>query len=277
MSATKRTTSWGCAMAGCLALAVPAVAEGPVRFSHETHIDSADLECAACHRSKPEGMELRTKVCSTCHDDGAPAWKLEPKAKRLKATFSHEAHASAGDCLDCHRAVLTSENTQGKPMARVGDCDACHAKAEAKVVESNCHKCHATDARKMVPDDHRAGWLARHGAESQDRVFDEHGRDCKACHGQNACVRCHRSERPKSHTGLWRVRLHGKEASWDRESCKTCHETSTCTQCHRSTRPMNHNASWRAMHGLAASGSGESCTVCHRASQCAACHRSEGK
>ena len=278
MSATKKTILWGLAAAGCAIFALPAGAEEPpAEFSHKVHVKAADLECGACHVTKPAGMELRTKNCAMCHDDETPVWRLEPKAKRLQAKFDHQAHAEAGECLDCHPAVMKPKNTRGRPMLRVEDCGACHRKTEAEVVEANCGACHASDARKIVPADHQAGWMSRHGAESQDRVFDEHGRDCKACHGQDACTSCHRTRKPASHTGLWRVRLHGQEASWDRDSCKTCHETNTCTRCHQSTRPMNHSAAWRSQHGLAAETTGnESCTVCHRASQCAACHRSGG-
>jgi hypothetical protein len=264
--------------AGGLALAATAVAGSePVGFSHKLHVDSAGLECTVCHKQTPTKVELDTKSCSECHDP-IPAWKMESKAKRLKIAFPHAAHAKAGACLDCHEAVLSDDAAGGKPMATFEDCSSCHRRKKVQVPEASCERCHGSDARKIVPEDHHgASWIERHGAEAEDRVFEKHGTDCKACHGQETCASCHRKTRPKSHTGLWRVRTHGSAASWDRDSCKTCHETSSCTRCHATTKPMNHNGSWRAMHGLAAGSSGnESCAVCHKPSYCASCHRQSG-
>jgi hypothetical protein len=99
----------------------------------------------------------------------------------------------------------------------------------------------------------------------------EHGKDCALCHARSACVSCHRSTMPRSHTGLWRERLHGKEAEWDREACRTCHETGACVSCHRRTQPLNHRGDWIANHGRI-SGFEEGCTVCHSSSWCRDCH-----
>lgn len=274
MSLSTKKLAWGAALCVGLAVAAPALSEELADFSHRVHVKASGLECAACHKQTAAGVELLREGCADCHDDGTPAWKLEPKARRLGISFPHEAHARQGECLDCHQAVLSTKNTEGKPILELEGCTRCHEKKQVRIAEASCARCHGGDARKLAPSDHRGTWIARHGAEARMRVFEEHGRDCRACHGRDACAKCHRERRPRSHTGLWRVRLHGSAAAWDRESCKTCHETSTCTRCHSSTRPMNHTAAWRSTHGLAAGGFGnESCAVCHRPAQCASCHR----
>ena len=84
---------------------------------------------------------------------------------------------------------------------------------------------------------------------------------------------CHNLVMPRSHNGLWRVRMHGLAASWDRDRCKTCHESGVCVRCHATERPLNHVGNWGTVHGLAASTSdNEHCATCHRGSFCVQCH-----
>jgi hypothetical protein len=157
------------------------------------------------------------------------------------------------------------------PKAR---CAQCHAERGLVRVEARCEACHGQDLKKVKPADHTTSWTRRHGEESRERTFAEHGKACSLCHGTDTCVRCHRQKAPDSHTGLWRVRMHGVAAEFDRDGCKACHETGVCTRCHRVTRPVNHVGAWSQTHGLAAATTdNQSCRVCHKASFCAACHR----
>jgi hypothetical protein len=277
MSRPIRSSFWVAAAASALLLSAPALSDELAAFSHRVHVKSAGMECSACHAQTAAGVELRTGGCGECHDDGVPKWRLEPKARPLAARFPHARHAGKVECLECHRAVLTDQNTAGAPVLGFEGCARCHSLRQVPLTEASCARCHGDEARRGPPGDHRGAWLSRHGAEAQGRGIVGHGRDCRSCHGSDACARCHRERRPRSHTGLWRVRLHGSAAAWDRDSCKTCHETGTCTACHDSTRPLNHTSAWRATHGLAAGAeSNERCAVCHRPSQCAACHRARG-
>jgi hypothetical protein len=78
--------------------------------------------------------------------------------------------------------------------------------------------------------------------------------------------------RPKSHTGLWRLRTHGAAAAFDSESCRTCHVTGMCIQCHRTNAPLKHRGAWSKLHDYAAGTFADSnCYVCHNKGQCLAC------
>jgi hypothetical protein len=247
-------------------------------FVHKMHIEEG-AECTTCHDTESgEGLPgLKKEACEDCHDEGAPGWKLPKRAARLPIRFPHKIHAEAGECKDCHEKTIEGSQVAGQPILTHADCLACHEENGVEVSGGNCAACHGSDPRKEPPGDHRHGWLNRHGEESKWRVFDAHGKDCSLCHRSATCLNCHKTRRPKNHSGLWRMRTHGLAAEWDRETCKTCHETGTCIRCHRSTEPLNHKGGWRATHGLAAqTRSNQHCAVCHNLSWCAACHQGEG-
>jgi len=154
------------------------------------------------------------------------------------------------------------------------DCQKCHVESGVELKEKNCLACHGSDPRKEIPADHKVVWKKRHGMESEWRAFDDHGRDCKLCHRDNACLACHRSQQPETHSGMWRVRAHGKAAAWDDRGCKTCHETGSCIRCHREQKPLNHVGNWRMLHGRVGGAFFSNCSVCHRLAEpnCAECH-----
>jgi hypothetical protein len=254
-------------------LAATSQAADPAKpFSHKQHLEEG-AECATCHKAV-EGQALpvlNQEGCTDCHDDGAPAWTLPAKAARLPFAFPHALHAEAAECKDCHQAVAEETQAAGKLPVDHARCTACHQ--ENDVAVRQCKQCHGVDATKVKPADHAQAWSRKHGEESRWRQFGQHGQDCSLCHRADGCQTCHKSARPRNHTGLWRTRTHGVAAGWDRDACKTCHETGACIRCHQTSQPLNHKGAWRSTHGLAAqSRSNEHCTTCHQLSWCAACH-----
>lgn len=273
-----RAVSAAAAALAALLLAGAARAAEPTRpFSHETHFLGAGVACTTCH-PQPAGAAppaVERKACAVCHEQATPAYLplAKPAPLGLPVAFPHGQHVRGGvACVDCHDRILEPAVAAG-PVLGPARCFACHAERAPAGVQAACAGCHGVPMRKTRPADHATAWAARHGPESRLRVFDQHGRDCFACHGNDACRSCHRVQAPRSHTGLWRLRTHGVAASWDREGCKTCHEAGGCTGCHRETRPLNHTASWRAVHGLAAqSADNQTCAACHARGFCAGCH-----
>ncbi len=259
------------------ALTVPKLAETPVPFKHSVHLEEG-AECAECHKQgegKP-GMVLNKEYCLECHEDGVPAYTLPARSRKLKAAFPHKLHVESAECTDCHGYIKTDEIKAGAPALGFDKCTACHSENEIVIEAGNCNACHAKNMRLVEPSDHKGLWMKLHGDESNWRVFDEHGKDCRTCHGDDSCTTCHKETRPRSHTGLWRMRGHGLEAGWDRESCKTCHETGTCIRCHKETQPLSHKGPWKYFHGLAAETTGnEHCATCHSPGQCAQCHANQ--
>ncbi|MBM4371980.1 MAG: cytochrome c3 family protein [Deltaproteobacteria bacterium] len=254
-------------LAGVLLVAGAPEAGAPRTFPHEPHL-AEDLECGHCHEAGDGGaMKLTTGSCGDCHDGGAPHYRAAAVPGGRFLRFPHAVHAEAFACADCHKAPDVAF-PRGKPA-----CDACHRDNDVRIPAAACARCHGAPAQKLVPPDHGGAWRSRHGREARWRVFDRHGETCAACHGSEGCETCHRTERPRSHTGLWRLRTHGASASWDRDSCRTCHETGSCEACHASTAPLNHVGAWSTLHGLTArTRSDESCAACHGPGWCASCH-----
>lgn len=268
-----------------LALAGPAfqaVAIDPVRFPHATHSYFfslvGDRRCLICHELPSKGPPtVRLKEgCGNCHGDDVPTY-LEPAplpqraaSGRLVVSFSHERHAASPriGCSGCHRPTPEGE---ARGLTADRDCDACHARLGAD--RRDCNGCHAIDAKAWVPPDHGGAWTRSLHSLDGPLSSGQHGRDCRTCHGADACRRCHREREPQDHTALFKLRLHGTDAEWERERCAACHESGTCVRCHSTTPPQNHGAAWRSVHMLAAGAVGNaSCGVCHRRSFCDACH-----
>ncbi|MFH1811424.1 MAG: cytochrome c3 family protein [Pseudomonadota bacterium] len=262
-----------------LAVVATARADEAKPFSHKFHLEEAGAACTDCHQADPakkSGMGLNAESCSNCHDP-APVYVLQPRHRRLDVAFPHLAHVDKAklECLACHGDMPVDSIVAGKPVLTQERCVACHAENKVSVAENQCVRCHGVDQKREKPTDHQKTWLARHGTESRWRVFDEHGQQCQLCHGERACQTCHLSRLPRDHNGLWRTRMHGSAASWDRDRCKTCHETGTCVSCHRSAAPVSHRGDWRHLHGRVAGGFDSNCTVCHQPSRCVSCHRRE--
>lgn len=245
-------------------------------FSHETHLGE-DLECTACHALGEEdgaAAELTLSACEDCHDEGAPGTRLAAEGRPLHLQFPHATHAEAAECKDCHTATMEDAQKAGEPLVAVERCFDCHQENGVETPAAACATCHGVDRRRVAPDSHARAWRERHGHEAEWNAVADHGEDCYQCHTKDACRRCHTQTKPRSHTGLWRLRVHGTAASWDRSACQNCHETGACIACHRTTAPLNHRGAWIATHGLVAGNRSDArCTTCHSPAQCATCHQ----
>ena len=258
------------------------------RPSHRTHMrfistcrKCAKKDCTNCHTlDRTSGnFVLNEKACDVCHVPVRPkAWNAPGKARSLrKIKFKHTNHLTFRDkkpipCAECHSTTMKDAHVDNTPAMVPDTCFTCHSEEKTRVPQRTCVACHEEQNKaKVMPSNHTASWRRNHGEAVRWDPEPEHGKKCTQCHGQTACVACHRSERPASHTGLWRERLHGKEASWDRERCKTCHETGACISCHRRTPPLNHRGDWVANHKRV-QGFEEGCTTCHSVTWCRSCH-----
>ena len=251
-----------------LVLGVGATVAGPSKpFPHAPHLAETE-DCATCHVAGDSGeMTVKAAACAECHEDDVPAYRPMHGDGPEILHFPHALHVDTGSCTDCHKAPGMTF-PRGKKA-----CDTCHGENDVEILDAACAKCHGAPAEKLVPPDHGGTWAVSHGKAAPWRVFDRHGKDCTTCHKQGACDTCHRTSRPRSHTGLWRLRTHGTAASWNRDTCRTCHETGTCTACHMNTQPLNHVGAWSKLHGFTARSKADgSCTVCHSAGSCVACH-----
>jgi len=92
---------------------------GGVKFPHKAHAVEQKIKCDTCHHaSKPEKpLTSPQEACTDCHTKTA----IPPMKTKLQAAF-HNPTATAGLCIDCHKA----ENAKGK-KAPV-KCADCHKK-----------------------------------------------------------------------------------------------------------------------------------------------------
>ncbi len=276
--------------------------EFPLEGKHKT------IACVACHPN--DRYRLGHKDCVDCHakDDvhqgrlGRDCGKCH-RPEKGAPKFSHDrmtpfprtgAHQRVR-CSTCHQSRTAGAKprtlSQWKSVAPAGldrrfpvygkDCRDCHADPHRGRYGTDCAQCHQPHRFSAVsrlvnvrPRDHTAGWLRFHTTLPEpDRKADK--ASCAGCHGSPSCQNCHRTSAPRSHTGLFRSKTHGRAASFDPGACRTCHQTASCTACHRRTAPLSHRGAWTTLHGYAAGGFGDSnCFVCHRRADCAACHRS---
>lgn len=272
-SLTKKLLLTGAVLA-VLVVSRPFLAGETTPFPHKPHVEEVD-DCTSCHvlDKVKDAMGIKMDGCTECHDEGTPPYRSE-KSPKGSIMFSHRLHVDAAECKDCHKTTAEDQpRAAGKPFMSPETCDKCHKDNDVEVNQSQCARCHGHIAAEIHPADHKGAWKLKHGKESQWRVFGGHGKDCSLCHGKDQCTTCHKAEKPRSHTGLWRMRTHGTSAAWDRNSCKVCHETGACIACHKSTPPINHMGAWETFHGLTASSVADtSCAVCHHPSYCATCH-----
>jgi hypothetical protein len=179
-------------------------------------------------------------------------------------------------CVDCHKRTMNDRQKHNEPPVAADRCISCHAKE--KLPQRDCSMCHQVKGKAMdrvEPPSHNKTWPVNHGREARWSPALGHGKQCELCHRKTDCVACHRTQRPRDHTGLWRLVMHGSFAKWDRERCKTCHETGACVSCHRRTRPLNHRGAWIRNHGRVVSpGFEERCNTCHSQAWCTNCHKS---
>ncbi len=246
---------------------------------HARHLsDDRGAECRGCHGDLgPDGYpELNLDTCSDCHEGRVQTSKIQHPGRKLRLpAFPHGRHVRAvSKCETCHAATVEDRQPAGQPLVTQPACDDCHATRKVGLPPTRCVACHGNDRRRQPPASHARRWETRHGLEAR-RVGDDgpHGERCSLCHVEPTCRTCHTTKRPRNHTGLWRQRLHGLEAQWQREDCRLCHETGSCQRCHATTQPTNHRGAWRATHGLAAQvRDNENCTVCHQPTWCATCH-----
>ena len=94
---------------------------GGVKFDHKAHTTRA-TKCDACHHASKSEKALKSEHenCQDCHTTTATA----PVKTKAQAAF-HNPTASAGICIDCHKA----ENAKGKKAPT--KCTECHQKANA--------------------------------------------------------------------------------------------------------------------------------------------------
>ncbi|NOY82187.1 MAG: hypothetical protein GXP31_14410 [Kiritimatiellaeota bacterium] len=278
---------------GCL----PKSPRSAVPFNHKEHLENADddqkalfTNCGRCHNTNESGADVLPthKICLECHDfdmdkpdemcltchplpkahESAPRGKLLVRAlKDLYAEREKVHKERMGDevwdhsrlegkvkCKVCHGDVLRGEYRDPLQFHR-----------NQKVTEK-CTACHETNRKEIPPRSHASvqAWKRQHGAQALSRQLP----GCETCHQKSFCDDCHKTEKPRNHTAMFRNRGHGFMAAGNRRQCATCHQTDFCESCHRNVEPPNHTAIFKSR---------THCLSCHeqstrRGTRCQVCH-----
>ena len=140
--------------------APPAADRAPIAFSHETHVNTAALDCQFCHayarRGPVAGLPPLSR-CAGCHrfvlpdspdvarllarfEAGEPlAW---PRVHDLPdhVHFTHKRHVRAGvACSTCHGDVGRMQLAEQTAPLTMGWCVSCH---ETRQAPTDCLTCH---------------------------------------------------------------------------------------------------------------------------------------
>ena len=133
----------------------------PIAFSHETHVNTAGLDCQFCHayarRSPVAGLPPLAR-CAGCHrfvlpespdvarllarfDAGEPlTW---PRIHELPdhVRFTHKHHARVGiACSTCHGDVGRMQLAEQSEPLTMGWCVSCHETRQAPIDCVTCHQ-----------------------------------------------------------------------------------------------------------------------------------------
>lgn len=183
--------------------------------------------------SKPRPLgDDRRRLCTACHAPAAVTALEEGTAADLKAAlavdadygldFSHQAHATAAACQDCH-ANLDGAASRAPTHSR---CAGCH-QASASPAMATCDGCHRAAYGPAT-----APHLAR-GAYPVDAAFTHRAHAPRT--GEQGCLDCHASVIETAGAALPAPTM---------DACALCHDgedafstvAAACTRCHEAPR-----------------------------------------
>lgn len=244
----------------------------PSEFKHQEHLASG-AECDTCHTSDNDekAPTLNRRACVDCHDT-VPYYRFNGGRTTLSIQFQHKKHADAFPCQDCHKKVIKDPRKKISSMSHK-QCVICHRESGVEISPQNCRSCHGLTKKQIKPKTHGNDIITRHGRQAKWKLSTGHAGDCYTCHRKTKCTECHQTRRPRDHNGLWKVRMHGISATWNRDRCRNCHQSATCIGCHQRTKPFSHKGLWQSLHGRKVKSRSDSrCGVCHKPAWCAKCH-----
>lgn len=254
------------------------------RFSHRLHLETAGLECDACHADAvtavTSAVNLLPKpdVCISCHEEADfPGKNYSPDILPVREViFDHKRHVDSLEiiCTVCHDRIRQAEKPPSDALPPMSVCIDCHRRREVK---ADCATCHShVETRR--PADHIADWVLDH-----PEVARRDARTCETCHRQTYCQECHdgaalglaikgKTDAPIDRVGplataqegenvliLQRVHelnyryTHPIDVESKKSDCSVCHETSTfCVACHKPENDLErYRPVWHEVAGFA--------------------------
>lgn len=231
----------------------------PVIFSHRAHAEMSEMSggCEMCHHYNPPGDIV---TCNKCH---------EPTRQRTDISKPDLKGAYHRLCMDCHQE-----------WDKKVTCESCHELNESgKSAYTN-----KDDKKESVhPDLKVPTKLVYNTTYEKGKVVtffhSEHtgifGIECKSCHKEESCAKCHSTE-PKK-------KIENVSIEMKHKTCSACHDTKTksgCEACHSSKEMGQFSHLVRTGFNLKSYHSKLECTSCHQSarvftglnSSCNTCH-----
>lgn len=185
--------------------------EQPIKFSHELHAGTHQIECLYCHSSADKSKVSSvpsTNICMNCHkaiQEGpqygtteiakiydAAGWDVDKQAYTNPGHeiewvrihnlpdhvyFNHAQHVTAGKikCQKCHGEIQTMEKVAQHSSLSMGWCINCHRETEVQFTENNFYK--------MYEDYHHELEEAKKDGKSL-KITEANmgGEECMKCH-----------------------------------------------------------------------------------------------
>ncbi|NWF50843.1 MAG: cytochrome C [Ignavibacteriaceae bacterium] len=175
-------------------------------------------------------------------------------SERIK--FSHQLHADAMSCADCHSSVISSTSLKDRLLPNHENCSVCHQVDN----QDECGTCHIGDSYEPL--------IQKESALIFDHSF----------HSGNQKMEC-----TSCHIGLDKVdySFQAVQPNPPMENCYNCHSekgmaTNACEACHISTVnliPQSHiSSNFIKSHRFAANDIDANCVMCHDNNSCEECH-----
>jgi len=230
-----------------------------VIFSHRAHAEMSEISggCEMCHHYNPPGNIV---ACDYCHN--LQRQRIDISKPDLKGAYHRQ-------CIDCHREW-------SKEVA----CESCHELNESgksafsgkEYSKERIHPEINTPSKLVYKTSKQKGTLVTFFHNEHTDVF---GFECKGCHYEESCVKCHDVTKSTIKKEISLEQKHKK--------CSSCHDTSIktgCESCHtkKELKPFNHKI--RTGFELKNYHAELNCSSCHQAksvftglnSSCTSCH-----
>ncbi|MDZ7342962.1 MAG: cytochrome c3 family protein [candidate division KSB1 bacterium] len=237
-----------------------------VLFNHKLHVETQQMECAACHagveQSETPSLAFLPVMasCNACHNNVRAASACESCHPQIEA-LRPLSHAQV-DWAKEHKRLVRAEGASNDCAVCHMDnfCQTCHDEATTQLTSGNFIRSvpenRPTPSGKpalVKPNVHEPNYLLSHSLDLRAKKAD-----CYSCHDQQRfCTDCHTRNQdagfpapfPLSHSAADFVRLgmgsgggqHAVLARRDMESCASCHDVQgrdpVCVKCHVNLAP----------------------------------------
>lgn len=198
-----------------------------VRFSHGLHSQMSEmtLGCVDCHHYNISTEEILK--CSDCHNKNRS--REEVSVPDLKSAFHRQ-------CMMCHKQWSHDNGCNTQCHVRKGQ----EKNLIQKDFTGRIHPKQSEPTKMIWETNYEKGKIVTFFHDEHIQLFKI---NCKSCHGNDRCVKCH--DKPQQPTDYSKP-IHRKKSFEEHHMpCLNCHKSENCQKCHREQEmtPFNHGKS----------------------------------